>query len=104
MILLSQFKGYYRTENAKSKEYGEKIKFVDQRIKEVNQQKAEQDYKKELINTLISNKEKTIDELTQRLEQSESAEAELKSYIKAAKLNLDQPDQRADQERAKIQA
>ena len=41
---------------------------------------------------MISNKDKTIDELTQRLEQVESAEAELKSYIKAAKLNMDQPD------------
>jgi len=36
MLLLAQFKGYHGTENAKSKEYGEKIRFVDQRINDVN--------------------------------------------------------------------
>lgn len=36
MLLMAQFRGYHNSENAKSKEFGEKIKFVDQRIKEVN--------------------------------------------------------------------
>ena len=41
MLLMAQFKGYFKSENAKSREFGEKIKFVDQRIKEVNAQKTE---------------------------------------------------------------
>ena len=36
MLLMAQFRGYHNTENAKSKEFGDKIKFVDERIKDVN--------------------------------------------------------------------
>lgn len=36
MLLMAQFKGYFKSENAKSREFGDKIRFVDQRIKEVN--------------------------------------------------------------------
>jgi len=77
MLLMAQFRGYYKSENAKSKEFGEKIRFVDQRIKEVNLQKTEQDYKQDLINTLVRNKDKMIDELTERLAHAEAAEADL---------------------------
>ena len=35
MVLMAQFKGYYNSENAKSKEFSEKVKFVDQKIKVV---------------------------------------------------------------------
>ena len=41
LILLAQFRGYYNSENAKTREFAEKVNFVDQRIKETNQQKAE---------------------------------------------------------------
>ena len=41
MIVMAQFEGYYNSENAKSKEYTEKLKFVDAKIKEINHQKAE---------------------------------------------------------------
>ena len=99
MLLMAQFRGYHNSENAKSKEFGEKIKFVDQRIKDVNQQKAEQDYKQDLINTLVRNKDKTIEELTQRLEHVEKSEEELKNYIKKTKMDLDQPEERARAER-----
>ena len=37
LILLAQFKGYFKHENAKSREFSEKVQFVDQRIREVNQ-------------------------------------------------------------------
>ena len=53
MLMLAQFKGYYNSENAKSKEFSDKVNFVDLKIKEVTQQKDEQDYKRELVNTLI---------------------------------------------------
>ena len=45
LIIMAQFRGYHNSENAKTKEFSDKIKIVDQRIKEVTQQKAEQDYK-----------------------------------------------------------
>ena len=45
MLMLAQFKGYHNADNAKSKEFSEKVKFVDLKIKEVMQQKSEQDYK-----------------------------------------------------------
>ena len=102
LIVLAQFKGYFNSDNAKSKEYSEKIRFVDERIREVNQQKAEQDYKQELINTLIKNKEKTIAELNDRLEALEANEAELKDYIKRQKMHLDEPDARVANERQRI--
>ena len=35
MILMAQFKGYYDSENVKSKEFADKVKFVDEKIKEV---------------------------------------------------------------------
>ena len=35
MLMLAQFKGYHNSENAKSKEFAEKVKFVDLKIKEV---------------------------------------------------------------------
>lgn len=37
MLMLAQFKGYFHQENAKSKEFTEKVKFVDLKIKEVTQ-------------------------------------------------------------------
>ena len=45
MLMIAQFKGYHSAENSKSKEFSEKVKFVDLKIKEVLQQKTEQDYK-----------------------------------------------------------
>ena len=63
MLMLAQFKGYHNAENAKSKEFSEKVNFVDLKIKEVTQQKEEQDYKRELVNTLIQSKDKAISEL-----------------------------------------
>lgn len=41
LVIMAQFKGYYNSENAKSKEFAEKVKFIDLKIKEVTQQKAE---------------------------------------------------------------
>lgn len=35
MILMAQFRGYFDSENAKSKEFSDKVKFVDEKIKEV---------------------------------------------------------------------
>lgn len=63
MIIMAQFKGYFKSENIKSKEFAEKVTLLDQKIKDVNKQKAEQDYKRDLINTLIQNKDKEILEL-----------------------------------------
>lgn len=41
MILMAQFKGYFNSENVKSKEFSDKVHFVDDKIKEVTHQKAE---------------------------------------------------------------
>ena len=41
MILMAQFKGYFNSENVKSKEFSDKVHFVDTKIKEVTHQKAE---------------------------------------------------------------
>ena len=35
MILMAQYKGYFQSENQKSKEFSDKVYFVNQRIKEV---------------------------------------------------------------------
>ena len=74
MLMLAQFKGYHNSENAKTKEFAEKVKFVDLKIKEVTQQKNEQDYKRELINTLLQSKDKAISELESRIEALEGKE------------------------------
>ena len=74
MLMLAQFKGYHNSENAKTKEFAEKVKFVDLKIKEVTQQKNEQDYKRELINTLLQSKDKAINELETRIEALEGKE------------------------------
>ena len=43
LILMAQFRGYFESENAESKEFREKIKFVDEKIKAVCRQQAEAD-------------------------------------------------------------
>ena len=35
LIIMAQFKGYHNSENAKTKEFTEKVKFVDHKIEEV---------------------------------------------------------------------
>ena len=35
LILMAQFRGYFESENAESKEFREKVKFVDEKIKAV---------------------------------------------------------------------
>ena len=35
MILMSQFRGYFESENSKTKEFSDKVKFVDKKIKDV---------------------------------------------------------------------
>ena len=35
LLLLSQYKGYYDSENAKTKEYADKVHFLDVKIAEV---------------------------------------------------------------------
>ena len=102
LIIMQQFKNYFNSENAKSREFSEKIKYVDEKIKEVNQQKDEQDYKQELINTLLQSKDKIIAELTMRNEALEEKEEDLQKYIKSTKMNLDEPDARVEQEKQKI--
>jgi len=99
---MAQFKGYYNSENAKSKEFAEKVKFIDLKIKEVTQQKAEQDYKQELINTFIKSKDTIIAELNSRIEALEAKEKDLKDYIKHTKMNLDEPEERVKNERQRI--
>ena len=77
LILMAQFRGYFNSENAKTKEFADKVKFVDMRIKEANHQKAEQDYKQDLINTLIKSKDNIIVELQGRIEALEAKEKDL---------------------------
>ena len=43
LILMAQFRGYFDSENAESKEFREKVRFVDQKIKAVSRQQAEAD-------------------------------------------------------------
>lgn len=102
MLLIAQFQGYFHSENLKSKEFSEKVHFVDLKIKEVTQQKAEQDYKQTLINTLIKSKDKTIEELNGRIEALEAKENELSDYIKKTKMNLEEPEERVKAERQRI--
>ena len=40
MILMAQFRGYYESENSKTKEFSDKVKFVDKKIKDVLEQKS----------------------------------------------------------------
>ena len=35
LIIMAQFKGYFNSENAKSKEFSQKVTFVDKKIEEV---------------------------------------------------------------------
>ena len=94
MIIMAQFKGYFNSENAKTKEFTEKVRFVDHKIEEVTQQKVEQDYKQEMVRTLLNSKDKIIGELNGRIEALEAKEKELKDYIQRTKMNLDEPDER----------
>ena len=36
LIIMSQFRGYYNSENAKTKEFSDKVKLLDEKIAEVN--------------------------------------------------------------------
>ena len=74
---MSQFRGYYNSENAKTKEFSDKVKLLDEKIAEVNHQKAKQDYNQELINTLIQSKDTVINDLNARLEAAEAKTQEL---------------------------
>jgi len=77
LIIMSQFRGYYNSENAKTKEFSDKVKLLDEKIAEVNHQKAKQDYNQELINTLIQSKDTVINDLNARLEAAEAKTQEL---------------------------
>ena len=85
MLMIAQYKNYHYAENVKSKEFSEKVKFVDLKIMEVMQQKTEQDYKKELVNTLLRSKDKTIAEFQERIEALEAKEQEMLDYFQAQK-------------------
>ena len=96
LIIMQQFRNYYESENAKTREFTDKVQHVDNKIREVNHQKAEQDYKRELINTLINSKDKIIAELNMRVEALEEKDRELQEYITSTKMNLDEPDARVE--------
>ena len=102
LIVMAQYRGYFNSENAKTREYDEKIKYVDERIREVTQQKAEQEYKRELINTLIESKDTIIKELTVRIDALEAKDAEITEYIQSTRMNLDEPEERVRQEAQRI--
>ena len=102
LIIMSQFKNYYNNENLKTREFTDKVQLVDVRIKDVNQQKAEQDYKRELINTLIESKDKIINELTMRVDALEQKDKDLQEYIVSTKMSMDEPDARIEAEKQKI--
>ena len=102
LIIMQQFRSYFPSENAKTREFTEKVQHVDNRIREVSHQKAEQDYKQELINTLVQSKDKIIAELNMRVDALEEKDRELQEYIKSTKMNLDEPDARIEQEKQKI--
>lgn len=55
-----------------------------------------------MINTLIKSKDKIIVELTEKIEALEAKEKDLTDYIKKTKMNLDEPGERAKQERERI--
>ena len=96
LIIMQQFRSYFHSENAKTREFTEKVQHVDDRIREVSHQKAEQDYKQELINTLVQSKDKIIAELNMRVDALEEKDRELQEYIKSTKMNLDEPDARVE--------
>lgn len=60
LILMAQFRGYFDSENAESKEFREKVKFVDEKIKAVSRQQAEADQQRELIRALVQSKDNII--------------------------------------------
>ena len=72
LLLLMQFEGFCTTENAKTKEYNEKIKNLDILTKQVSTQKQEQDLKEEMINTLLASKNVAIKEQKERIEALEA--------------------------------
>ena len=71
LLLLMQFEGFFTTENAKTKEFNDKIKKVDILIAETTAQKKEQDNKEDMINTLLASKDVAIKEQKQRIEDLE---------------------------------
>ena len=49
LLILQQFEGFFTTENAKTREYNEKIKKLDILAAETNNQKKEQDMKEDFV-------------------------------------------------------
>ena len=102
LIIMSQYRGYFNSENTKTKEFSDKVKLLDEKIEEVDHQKAKQDYNQELINTLIASKDTLIKDLNMRLEAAEAKAEELTNYIKDNKLNLAEPGNLTENKRAEL--
>ena len=91
LLILQQFEGFFTTENAKTREYNEKIKKLDILAAETNNQKKEQDLKEDMVNTLMASKDIAINEQKKRIEDLEAQLDELHKYVQSSKLDPEDP-------------
>lgn len=85
LILLAQFKNYQKTENAKSKEYSEKIFHVDTQIRDLFEQKTKIKSQQSMVETLIQTKDNYIAELEERVSTAEKNEKEIRDFLESQK-------------------
>ena len=80
-LLLMQFEGFQTSENAKTREYNEKVKRLDILTAQVSAQKQEQDTKEDMINTLLASKNLAIKEQKERIEVLERQMEDVHEYV-----------------------
>ena len=76
-----QFEGFQTSENAKTREYNEKVKRLDILTAQVSAQKQEQDTKEDMINTLLASKNLAIKEQKERIEVLERQMEDVHEYV-----------------------
>jgi len=72
LLILQQFEGFFTTENAKTREYNEKIKKLDILTAETNKQKDLQEQREDFVKTWIESKDNSNNEQKKRIEDLEA--------------------------------
>jgi DNA repair exonuclease SbcCD ATPase subunit len=103
ILLLMQFEGFYTEENQLKREYSEKVRELDDRLKEINALKDQLKNEQFMMQQLIASKENESKRYQSDVAFLEIKLTELKNFINGQKMNEDpRNEERAKNARQKI--